>query len=160
MVKIFANHMVIWPWSSRSNLTLKSDITSFWVCPHGSSSPIHDRTAKFGQNLQNTLVKIPMVLGGWLTLTFKVEFKLNSQFHYIRFVNQNAYTTTIVNTQIFFDSLQFFGRVCLVLQSLWHILRYGGTNLHFGGGGNSLPIFWWVSPHTLNVFSIWCYLLI
>ena len=47
-IKTSVYFMVDWPWPSRSNLTLESDIASFGVCPHDSSSPIHDWTAKFG----------------------------------------------------------------------------------------------------------------
>ena len=52
------------PWPSRSNLRSKSKFTPFWACPHHNSSPIQDRITKFGPEVQNTLVKIPIVLGG------------------------------------------------------------------------------------------------
>ena len=52
------------PWPSRSNLRSKSKFTPFWACPHHNSSPIQARITKFGPEVQNTLVKIPIVLGG------------------------------------------------------------------------------------------------
>ena len=55
------------PWPSRSNLRSKSKFTPFWTCPHHNSSPIQSRITKFEPEVQNTLVKIPIVLGGnWL----------------------------------------------------------------------------------------------
>ena len=65
-------------WPSRSNLRSKSKLTPFWVCPHHYSSPIQARITKFGPEVQNILVKIPIVLGGnwrWPSgsnLTYKV----------------------------------------------------------------------------------------
>ena len=59
--------IVLWtdrPWPSRSNLTWKSKFTPFWACPHHNSPPIQARISKFGPEVQNTLVKIPIVLGG------------------------------------------------------------------------------------------------
>ena len=59
--------IVLWtdqPWSSRSNLTWKSKFTPFWACLHHNSPPIQARITKFGSEVQNTLVKIPIVLGG------------------------------------------------------------------------------------------------
>ena len=58
-----------WPWPSRSNLTSKSKFTPFWVCLCDNSSPLQARITKFEPELQNTLVKIPVVLGvdwAWL----------------------------------------------------------------------------------------------
>ena len=58
---------VLWtvrPWPSRSNLTWKSKFTPFWACPHRNSPPIQARITKFGPEMQNTLVKFPVVLGG------------------------------------------------------------------------------------------------
>ena len=49
---------------SRPNLRSKSKFTPFWACPHHNSSPIQARITKFGPEVQNTLVKIPIVLGG------------------------------------------------------------------------------------------------
>ena len=51
-----------WPWPSRSNLTSHSKLTPFWACPHNNSSPVQARTTKFGPEVENTLVKIPIVL--------------------------------------------------------------------------------------------------
>ena len=58
-----------WPWPSRSNLTSKSKFTPFWACPCDNSSPLQARITKFQPESQNTLVKIPVVLGvdwAWL----------------------------------------------------------------------------------------------
>ena len=52
------------PWPSRSTLRSKSKFAPFWACPHRNSSPIQARITKFGPEMQNTLVKIPIVLGG------------------------------------------------------------------------------------------------
>ena len=38
------------------------------VCPHDNSSPIQARITKFGSEVQNTLIKIPIVLAGQVTL--------------------------------------------------------------------------------------------
>ena len=59
--------IVLWadrPWPSRSNLTWKCKFTQFWACPHHNTPPIQARFTKFGPEVQNTLVKIPIVLGG------------------------------------------------------------------------------------------------
>ena len=51
-------------WPSRSNLTRKSKFVPFWACPHHNSSPILARITKFGPEVQNIWVKIPIILGG------------------------------------------------------------------------------------------------
>ena len=53
-----------WPWPSRSNLTSKSEFTQFWTCPDHNSLPIQARITKFGPEVENSLVKVPIVLGG------------------------------------------------------------------------------------------------
>ena len=53
-----------WPWPSRSNLTSKSEFTPFWACPDHNSSPIQVRITKFGPEVENSLVKVPIILGG------------------------------------------------------------------------------------------------
>ena len=53
-----------WPWPSRSNLTSKSEFTQFWACPDHNSLPIQARITKFGPEVENCLVKVPIVLGG------------------------------------------------------------------------------------------------
>ena len=53
-----------WPWPSRSNLTSKSEFTHFWAYPDHKSSPIQVRITKFGPEVQNSLVKVPIILGG------------------------------------------------------------------------------------------------
>ena len=52
-----------WPWPSRSNFTSKSKFTTFWACLRDNSSPVQARATKFGPEVLNTLVKIPVVLG-------------------------------------------------------------------------------------------------
>ena len=64
-----------------SNLRSKSKLTPFWAYPHHNSSPIQVRITTFGPEVQNTLVKIPVILGGGrLTLTFTVKFDLKVKF--------------------------------------------------------------------------------
>ena len=46
------------------------------ACPRDNSGPVQARITKFGPKMQKTLVKVPIVLGGQLTLTFKVKFNL------------------------------------------------------------------------------------
>ena len=53
-----------WPWPSRSNLTSKSEFTQFWTCPDHNSLPIQARITKFGPEVENSLVMVPIVLGG------------------------------------------------------------------------------------------------
>ena len=53
-----------WHWPSRSNLTSKSEFTQFWACPDHNSLPIQARITKFGPEVENSLVKVPIVLGG------------------------------------------------------------------------------------------------
>ena len=53
-----------WPWPSRSNLTSKSEFTQFWACPDHNSLPIQARITKFGPEVEKSLVKVPIVLGG------------------------------------------------------------------------------------------------
>ena len=50
----------VWPWPSRSILTSKSKFTPFWACLHDNSSHVQ---AKFEPEVQNTLIKIPIVFG-------------------------------------------------------------------------------------------------
>ena len=60
-------HIVLWtdrPWPSRSNLTWKSKFTPFWACLHHNSPPIQAGINKFGPEVQNILVEVPIVLGG------------------------------------------------------------------------------------------------
>ena len=46
------------------------------ACPRDNSGPVQVRIAKFGPKMQKTLVKVPIVSGGQLTMTFKVKFNL------------------------------------------------------------------------------------
>ena len=87
---------VLWTdrlWPSRSNLTWKSEFIPFWACPHHNSPPIQARITKFRPEVQNTLVKILIVLGGnwpWPSrsnMTLKVKFSgftlLEIHYHHI-----------------------------------------------------------------------------
>ena len=66
-----------WPWPSRSNLTWKWEVTPFWASPYHNSLTIQARTTKFGPEVQNSLVKIPIVLGvDWAS---HVKFNLFSK---------------------------------------------------------------------------------
>ena len=47
------------PWSSRLNLTWKSNFTSFGACSHHYSSAIQARITKFGPKMHFSTVKIP-----------------------------------------------------------------------------------------------------
>ena len=53
-----------WPWTSRSNVTSKSEFTPFWACPDHNSSPIQVRITKFGPEVENSLLKVPIIFGG------------------------------------------------------------------------------------------------
>ena len=52
------------PWTSRSNLTSKSEFTPFWACSDHKSLLIQPRSTKFGPEVENSLVKVPIVLDG------------------------------------------------------------------------------------------------
>ena len=41
-----------------------------WACPHYNSSPIQARITKFGPDVQNTLVKIPIV---WVAIDLNLQ---------------------------------------------------------------------------------------
>ena len=62
--------VVLWSypsWPSRSNLRSKWKFTLFQAFSHHNSSPTQARIAKFGPEVQNTSVKIPVVLrSDWL----------------------------------------------------------------------------------------------
>ena len=63
------------PWSSRSNLTWKSNFTSFWACSHHYSSAIQARISKFGPKMHLSTVKIPTNFGldwFWSLLSFSI----------------------------------------------------------------------------------------
>ena len=51
-----------WPWPSRSNIRSESKFTPFWACPHYNSSSIQAGITKFGPEVQNTSVRILIVL--------------------------------------------------------------------------------------------------
>ena len=58
--------IVLWgdrPWTSRSNLTWKSNFTSFWACPDDNLSSVQARVTKFGPKMHLSTVKIPIDLG-------------------------------------------------------------------------------------------------
>ena len=52
----------------------------FWVCPHHNPSLIQARITKFGPEVQNTLVKIPIVLGGNWPWPSRSSWTPNSKF--------------------------------------------------------------------------------
>ena len=59
------------PWSSRSNLTWKSNFTPFWACSHHYSSAIQARITKFGPKMHLSTVKIPTNFGlDWFSFSF------------------------------------------------------------------------------------------
>ena len=51
------------PWSSRSNLTWKSNFTSFWTCSHHYSSALQSRITKFGPKMHLSTDKISINFG-------------------------------------------------------------------------------------------------
>ena len=51
------------PWPSRSNLTWKSNFTSFWACPLHNSSAVPARITKFGPKMHLSTVKMPINFG-------------------------------------------------------------------------------------------------
>ena len=58
--------VVLWgdrPWPSRSNLTWKSNFTSFWACPDDNLSSVQARVTKFGPKMHLSTVKILIDLG-------------------------------------------------------------------------------------------------
>ena len=65
-----------WPWPSRSNLTSKSEFTPFWAGPDHNSSPIQVRITKFRPEVENSLVKVPIILGGnwpWPSRSYLIQ---------------------------------------------------------------------------------------
>ena len=63
------------PWPSRSNLTCKSNLTPFWVCPHHNSSVLHARITKYGLKMHLSTVKFPTNFGldwFWSSLSFAI----------------------------------------------------------------------------------------
>ena len=70
--------IVFWddrPWSSRSNLTWKSNFAPFWACSHHYSSAIQARITKFGPKMHLNTVKIPTNFGldwFWSSLSFSI----------------------------------------------------------------------------------------
>ena len=63
------------PWSSRSNLTWKSNFAPFWACSHHYSSAIQARITKFGPKMHLSIVKIPTNFGldwFWSSLSFSI----------------------------------------------------------------------------------------
>ena len=54
-------------WPSRSNLTWKTNFTSFWACPPHNSSAVHAKITKFGPKMHLGTVKMPNNFGqDWL----------------------------------------------------------------------------------------------
>ena len=63
LVKIPIVLGVNWPWTSRSNLTLKWKITIFSASPCHHSPPIQDKISKFEPQMHLSTVKIPINFG-------------------------------------------------------------------------------------------------
>ena len=62
-------------WPSRSNLTWKSNFTSFWACPPHNSLAVQARITKFGPKMHLSTVKIPIDFGldwFWSSLSFSI----------------------------------------------------------------------------------------
>ena len=66
-----------WIVTFKVKFTFKAKFTPFWACPCGNSSSVQARTAQFGPDGQNTLVKIPVVLG--VDWAWHVKFNLFSK---------------------------------------------------------------------------------
>ena len=64
-----------------------------WACPSDNSSTVQARITKFGPEKQNTLVKIPIVFLGQLTLTFKVKFNFKLKIDPILSLSKPLLTT-------------------------------------------------------------------
>ena len=63
------------PWSSRSNLTWKSNFAPFWAFSHHYSSAIQARITKLGTKMHLNTVKIPTNFGldwFWSSLSFSI----------------------------------------------------------------------------------------
>ena len=63
------------PWPSRSNLTWKSNFTSFWACPPHNSSAVQARITKFGSKMHLSTVNIPISFGQdwfWSSTSFSI----------------------------------------------------------------------------------------
>ena len=58
-------------------IDLDLQFTPFWACPRDNSSPVQARVTKFGPEVLNTLVKIPVVLG--VDWAWNVKFNLFSK---------------------------------------------------------------------------------
>ena len=58
--------IVLWgdrPWPPMSNLTCKSNFTSFWDCPDDNLWSVQAKVTKFGPKMHLSTVKIPIDLG-------------------------------------------------------------------------------------------------
>ena len=96
------------PWlRSLLFLTSKSKLTPFWACPRNNVTPVQARTTKFGPDVENTLVKIPIVLE--VDWAWHVKLSLCSK-------------------SCIFASLLCLGNVCETRKNIWkrslfHILN-------------------------------------
>ena len=62
-------------WSARSNLTWKSNFTSFWAWSHHHSSAVQARITTFGPKMHLSTVEIPINFGldwFWFSLSFSI----------------------------------------------------------------------------------------
>ena len=64
MEKTLVNVPIVLTLTFKVKFNLKSEFTPFWACPHHNSLPIQARITKFGPEGENSLVKVPFVLGG------------------------------------------------------------------------------------------------
>ena len=55
-------------------VSLCLSVCQLLACPHDNSGPVQARITKFGQKMQNTLVKVPIVLWSDRPLTWKSKF--------------------------------------------------------------------------------------
>ena len=72
--------LLFWGWLTltfKVKFNFDSKFTPFWACPWDNSSPVQARATKFGPEVQNTLVKIPIVLG--VDWAWHVKFNLFSK---------------------------------------------------------------------------------
>ena len=68
VIKLHEHHMCVCPWVCAHQP---------WTCPCDNFSPVYSRITKFGPEVQNTFVKIPIVLGGNCQTELK-EWKFTS----------------------------------------------------------------------------------
>ena len=105
------------------------------ACQRDNLKPVQGRITKFGPDVQNTLVKIPIAL--WqLTLTSMIKFKIEVQILWMPSFHQNKYNhQSKYKCHLWLSPML---SVCLVLRSMITHLRGGGTRLHLHLGVGAL----------------------